>query len=244
MSFILQSITTWFLIFMFYSFAGWLIEVFVTAAENHKVVNRGFLVGPICPIYGVGSVLLSLIIDASEGWFVVFCVAIVGGAILEYTVSYLMEKIFRVRWWDYSDRVLNLNGRICLRSLLCFGVGGIIIVKLVTPFLLYFINVSPLWIINIIAAALLIWLIFDIILSLWLIMDVRVTVGTVQKDATEEISERVREILMDKGKLNRRLVKAFPHQTPSQKPRTRISQKSRKPQPTKNPQQPQNPHEK
>lgn len=213
-----QTIATWFLIFMFYSLAGWIIEVFVTIAENHKIVNRGFLVGPICPIYGVGAVALSLVLNQTENWLAVFCVAIVGGAILEYSVSYFMEKLFRVRWWDYTNRALNLNGRICLRSILCFGLGGILIVKVITPTLLYLINdIIPTWLVATLSIALILWLIFDIILSLWLIMGVRVTVGTVQKDATEEISERVREILMDKGKLSRRLVKAFPHQAPAQK---------------------------
>ncbi len=211
-------LVTWFLIFMFYSFAGWIIEVLVTIAEHHKVVNRGFLVGPICPIYGTGATLISLILNEAENWFAIFCVAVVGGAILEYVVSFLMEKLFRVRWWDYTCKPFNINGRICLESVLCFGIGGIFIVKVMTPLLLTIIASTPLWIINILALALLIWLIFDLILSLWLIIGVRVTVGTVQKDATEEITEHVRNVLTEKGKLNRRLVKAFPHQTPSKKP--------------------------
>ncbi len=215
------TLAIWFLIFMFYSFAGWLIEVAVTIAEHHKVVNRGFLVGPICPIYGTGAVLISLILSEAENWLAVFCVAVVGGALLEYAVSYLMEKLFRVRWWDYSNRPFNLEGRICLFSVLAFGFAGILIIKIVTPALLAVLGALPLWLLYTLAITLFAWLIFDILLSLWLIINVRVTVGTVQKDATEEISERIHAILMEKGKLSRRLVRAFPHQTPSKKPTRR-----------------------
>lgn len=211
------TLVSWFLLFMVYSFCGWIMEVLVTILQRRKLVNRGFLVGPICPIYGVGAVLLSLILGQSENWFAIFCVALVGSAILEYSVSFLMEKLFRVRWWDYHNRAFNLNGRICLESIVSFGIIGIIIVKIATPFFFWLFAGLPTWLIFTLAGILFAWLIFDIVLSLWLILGVRVTVGTAERDATEEISERVHEILMNKGKLNRRLVKAFPHQKPSQK---------------------------
>lgn len=212
------TLTTWFLLFMVYSSLGWLIEVIVTIFEHRKVVNRGFLIGPICPIYGTGALLISLILAPTENWFAIFCVAVVGGSILEYTVSVLMERLFRVRWWDYNDKPFNLNGRICLESSLLFGVAGILIVKIATPGLLAMFGALPLWATYALASLLLAWLVADILLSLWLIIGVRVTVGTAQRDATEEITEHVRAALMGKGKLNRRLVKAFPTQTPSKKP--------------------------
>lgn len=212
------TLTTWFLLFMVYSLLGWLIEVIVTIFEHRKVVNRGFLIGPICPIYGTGALLISLILAPTENWFAIFCVAVVGGSILEYTVSVLMERLFRVRWWDYNDKPFNLNGRICLESSLLFGVAGILIVKIATPGLLAMFGALPPWATYALASLLLAWLVADILLSLWLIIGVRVTVGTAQRDATEEITEHVRAALMGKGKLNRRLVKAFPTQTPSKKP--------------------------
>lgn len=218
MSVTLYALAAWFLLFMTYSFFGWVVEVLVTMLEHRKIVNRGFLVGPICPIYGTGALLISLILAPTENWFAIFCVAVVGGALLEYSVSVLMERLFRVRWWDYTDKPFNLNGRICLESSLLFGVAGVLIVKFITPGLLLLYEALPAWIVYGCAIALLIWLIADILLSLWLIIGVRVTVGTAQKDATEEITEHVREVLMGKGKLNRRLVKAFPSQAPSKKP--------------------------
>ncbi len=213
----IEKIAIWFLIFMVYSFGGWLIEVIVSLIDRKKFVNRGFLIGPICPIYGTGAVILSLILNRTESIIAIFCVSLVGGAVLEYCASFIMEKLFRVRWWDYAEKSVNINGRICMSSVLSFGLAGIFIVEFITPFLysLFSNTYTPLMLTG--AAILSAWMFCDILLSLWLILGVRVTVGTVQRDATDEISTRVQEILMNKGKLNRRLVKAFPNQSPSKK---------------------------
>lgn len=213
----MNAVASWFLLFMFYSFAGWLLEVILGMLEHKKVVNRGFLIGPICPIYGTGAIILSLLLHTNNSIPLIIIVSLVGGALLEYGASWLMEKIFRVRWWDYSNKPGNINGRICLESVIAFGIFGVLIVKVTTPFFLWTISLLPEMWLYVIAGLLVAWMVFDIILSLWLILGVRVTVGTVQKDATEEISERVQQILMNKGKLNRRLIKAFPNQIPSQK---------------------------
>lgn len=206
-------LATWFLIFMFYSVAGWAMEVIVTLLQNRRLINRGFLVGPICPIYGCGALLILFLLQDTHDVLAAFCVAMVGGATLEYIVSVIMEKLFRVRWWDYSKHAFNLNGRICLRSTLAFGFLGVLINFLVTPALLSLLYEIP-GILRIISASiLLLALLIDIATSLWLVLGVRVTVGVVQSDATEEITERVREILMNKSRLNRRLIKAFPSQT-------------------------------
>lgn len=212
-----ENIVIWFLIFMIYSCIGWAMEVVISMIQRKKIINRGFLIGPICPIYGVGGLAISMLLSPDYSPLVIFCVSVVGSATIEYVVSFFMEQFFRVRWWDYSDKPFNLNGRICLEAAFGFGVLGILIVKFATPFLLGLLHSLPTFALFLISAILLTILICDIALSLWLIVDVRVTVGTVQRDATDEISERVREILMGKGKLNRRLVGAFPNQSPSKK---------------------------
>ena len=218
----LENIATWFLVFMIYSFAGWVMEVTISLIYRHKFINRGFLVGPIVPIWGTGAIFISFVLSGTENPFVIFCVSMVGGALIEYVTSWVMERLFRVRWWDYSEKTFNVNGRICLESIVAFGLCGIMVTKFTNPFLLHLLDLMPVWLLYVISGSLLAWMIFDIALSLWLIVGVRVTVGAAQKDATEEISTHVREILMDKGKLNRRLVKAFPNQAPSKKPvRTR-----------------------
>lgn len=134
-----------------------------------------------------------------------------------------MEKLFHVRWWDYSEKPFNLNGRICLENLFYFGILGLIVIKFINPLLFGFFNSWDVVIRIVIACVIfLIWLL-DFGVSLWLIIGCRVTVGTIAPDATDEITERVREILIDKGrvkgKLNRRLVKAFPDMSAKQQPK-------------------------
>lgn len=213
----MDFIATWFLIFIIYPFAGWCMEVLISLVLRKKLINRGFLVGPICPIYGVGALLLSAVLDANEPPLVIFCVAFVGSAVLEYLASFVMERLFRVRWWDYTERPFNLNGRICLESILSFGIIGVLMLKLITPALIGLFQSLPPTILILSASIVFFTVLCDIALSLWLILNVRITVGTVERDATDEISHRVQEILMDKGKLNRRLVKAFPNQKPTKK---------------------------
>ncbi len=205
-----DTISTWFLIFIFYSVVGWCLEMLATVLQKHKIINRGSLIGPVCPIYGFGAVLISLVLGDIDNIIVIFCVAFVGSAVLEYITSYIMEKLFNVRWWDYTTAPFNLNGRICLHAALMFGVLGIVIVRLVNPWLFSLLNQIDVVLRLVIAFELFILLLADLAVSLWLILGLKVTAGTVERDATEEISERVREILMNKGHLNRRLVKAFP----------------------------------
>lgn len=218
----LEKVAIWFLLFMLYSFGGWVMEVTISLFSHKKFINRGFLVGPICPIYGTGAVIISLLLNQTESPLAIFCVSLVGGALLEYSASFLMERLFRVRWWDYSEKPININGRICMSSVLSFGVAGIFIVEFITPFFygLFDSLYSPVLLLA--AAILLAWLICDILLSLWLILGVRVTVGVSHADATEEISERVQKVLASnnnrvKKKLNNRLNKAFPNKQPSKK---------------------------
>lgn len=221
----METLALWFLIFITYSFGGWLMEVIISILERRKLVNRGFLVGPICPIYGAGAVILALVLNQNDSILEIFCVSFLGAAVLEYITSYTMEKLFRVRWWDYSQKPMNLNGRICLEGLVGFSIIGILSIKIFTPALQSLYMSLPTVVLYACSITILVALIADIALSLWLILGVRVTVGTVQKDATAEISERVHEILTDKGKLNRRLVKAFPNQKPSDKPPRQSRQK-------------------
>lgn len=212
---------TWALIFFIYSFVGWLVEVIRGLVLRHKFVNRGFLIGPICPIYGFGALLLTLTLSNIENPVAIFCVSFIGGSALEYFTSFFMEKLFHVRWWDYSDRKIHLNGRICLTSSIYFGLAGILMVKFLNPLLLGLLSSLPSPLIITLAVIFILLYLADTILSIVLICGFRVTVGTVAKDATDEISERVREIIMTKGKLSRRLLTAFPNQKPAHKLRKR-----------------------
>ena len=119
----MELIAEYFLYFIIYSFLGWTMEVICKLVELKKFVNRGFLIGPICPIYGYGVLAIVLIIGSFKGdLLAVFLKSILVCSILEYLTSYLMEKIFKARWWDYSNKKFNLNGRICLETKIPKGI--------------------------------------------------------------------------------------------------------------------------
>lgn len=216
----LRTVSTWFLLFVLYSFLGWIIEIIVTGIENRKLGNRGFLIGPICPIYGVGATIFSFLISPDTNWFIIFCTTMVCSAILEYLTSLIMEKLFHARWWDYSKEPFNLNGRICLRNLIGFGILGVLVIRLINPFVLQLSGLVPSFWLFLVAGITLAVLVIDIMVSLKLIIDFRVTVGVASNgDATSEIKERVHEIIMGKkGRLNHRLEKAFPSAQPKKIP--------------------------
>ena len=127
----LCAYVTWFGVF---SVGGWLYECTYCAIKTKKWDNRGFLFGPVCPIYGFGGILVIWASNmagaalagsgAKADWWQVFLACAIGSAILEYVTSYVLERFFHARWWDYSHVPLNLNGRIALPFTLCFGAAG------------------------------------------------------------------------------------------------------------------------
>lgn len=123
------------LLFFFYSAAGWLLESIYCSIGEKKLVNRGFLTGPLCPIYGTAAIVLTVLIynPFKDNALVVFLLGIIFCDIVEYITSYLMEKLFAARWWDYTYEFMNINGRICLKHSLYWGVISIVFVKVIHP---------------------------------------------------------------------------------------------------------------
>lgn len=123
------------LLFFFYSAAGWLLESIYCSIGEKKLVNRGFLTGPMCPIYGTAAIVLTVLIynPFKDNALIVFLLGIIFCDIVEYITSYLMEKLFAARWWDYTYEFMNINGRICLKHSLYWGVISIVFVKVIHP---------------------------------------------------------------------------------------------------------------
>ena len=123
------------LLFFFYSAAGWLLESTYCSIGEKKLINRGFLTGPVCPIYGTAAIVLTVLIynPFKDNALAVFLLGIIFCDIVEYITSYLMEKLFAARWWDYTNEFLNLNGRICLKHTLYWGVLSIVFVRVIHP---------------------------------------------------------------------------------------------------------------
>jgi len=121
--------------FLIYSFGGWVYESTICSIQKYgKVINRGFLIGPYCPIYGLGAIINVYILRDIESSLSIFIVALLITTVIEYMTSLGMEKIFKARWWDYSNLGLNINGRVCLFASTVFGVGSLVLIKVVHPF--------------------------------------------------------------------------------------------------------------
>ena len=120
-------IAKYFLFFIIYSFIGWAWECLISLVRDHKIVNRGFLNGPYCPIYGCGAILFLSLLHFTDNLAALFIVGGLLACVLEYITSFAMEKLFHARWWDYRNYPLNINGRVCLYGFLIFGAGAVLI---------------------------------------------------------------------------------------------------------------------
>lgn len=206
----IETIVLYFLLFLLYSFIGWGMEMLFCYYETKKWVNRGFLVGPICPIYGCGCLLMILLLRRYlEDPIVLFVMAMLICSILEYFTSYIMEKLFKARWWDYSHLKYNINGRICLSNILAFGILGVILLYFVNPFIMNLFDKINSTILLIVGSILFILIIIDISVSLKIISSFKNVAKSIKKDSTEEITKKVRELLTKRGGLYKRLVSAF-----------------------------------
>ncbi len=207
----MYDLKTWFLLFMIYAFIGWIIEEIVNLVTYKKIINRGFLIGPYCPIYGYGSVFIIFFLHSyTKEPIVLFVMAMFICSILEYTTSYIMEKIFKARWWDYSNYKFNINGRICLETMVPFGIGGCAILYIANPCIINFLSCIPSMMKTILAIILFLIFVIDNLVSFKVILNFKKVASTIRKDSTEEISKKVRAVLSSKSILGKRLMNAFP----------------------------------
>lgn len=117
------------LLFFLLAFVGWLWEVLLFLVTDHALINRGIYRGPYLPIYGAGGLLLCFLLRRlKEHPVLVFLFSAVICSVLEYFTSFFLEKLWGIRWWDYSGHFLNIHGRICLVGALVFGLGGAFLV--------------------------------------------------------------------------------------------------------------------
>lgn len=130
-----------FLLFIIYSSVGWCMEVITMFVQKRKFVNCGALIGPYCPIYGIAALLIMLLLEGFESNpLLLFSSSMVICSIVEYFTSYLIEKCLNIKWWDYSHIKFNLNGRICLRISLIFGILGVIFTYFLNPIIYQMLN--------------------------------------------------------------------------------------------------------
>ena len=206
----IREIEIYIMLFFIYSLAGWLVEMIPATIREKKFVDRGFLVGPYCPIYGCGVILITLLLQKyADDVVVTFFLSVIICGTLEYLTSYVMEKIFKARWWDYSNNKFNINGRICLETLVPFGIGGVLVLFVFNPFLEKIINLIPDLALNIVTGVLCVLFLIDCIVSFKIILNLKEMTKEL-KDNTAEISDKVKKIILNKLGPYKRLVNAFP----------------------------------
>ena len=137
-------------VFMFFVFSaiGWAIECTYRSLGEKKIINSGFLYGPMCPIYGTGCLVFELILvplsePIEKRLIPVLLLGMVLADIVEYATSYIMEKLFNARWWDYSNNFLNLNGRICFKHTCYWAIFAFVYVYLIAPVYQYVLSFIP-----------------------------------------------------------------------------------------------------
>ena len=209
-----ESLINLILLFFAYAFLGWCIEVTLKFFQFHRFINRGFLTGPWLPIYGSGAALITVVIkglaplEFSVG--TTFVVSFLLCGFLEYMTSYLLEKRFHARWWDYSQKPLNLHGRVWIGNLILFGLGGVVIVHLINPLLLRLSEHMSFPLREIMALSLSVIFVADYVVSHFVLKLVKTSVELSEADNTEAISKEVRLLLRDRSVFHRRFAEAYP----------------------------------
>lgn len=224
--------------FFFYGFVGWCAEVAFAAVRQGKFVNRGFLNGPICPIYGIGvSLIIALLDGYKENLVLLYLASAVLVTLLEWITGFLLEKLFHHRWWDYSGMPFNIGGYVCPLFSMIWGLACVIVVHFLHPPIRRCISWLPKWI----------GVLLLIVLGLVLLADLYVTVagifkfnrrlermealagdlrkvfnqigeniyqnmmeGKEKQEKLKEAKEKYKALLEKSSKFDRRLLKAFP----------------------------------
>lgn len=207
----MENIVFYVLLFFIYGFIGWCLEVVCKIVELKRFVNRGFLLGPICPIYGWG-VLGILFINRGIGNDVLGCFlkSMLVCSILEYLTSWFMEVFFHARWWDYSRRKFNINGRICLDTMIPFGLLGVAVIYLINPFISTIVKSLP-YIVRIIICIIFVIIYFvDNLISNFVVVKIKNEIDDKAKDNTEYVREKVFDWIDDNSYIYRRIKQSYP----------------------------------
>ena len=211
---LLQTLSQLVLLFFLYSLAGWLIEVTLKYIQFHRFINRGFFTGPICPIYGSGALLITLagmaLPRAAESYGTSFLLSFLLCGTVEYLTSFIMEKRFHARWWDYSQKPMNLHGRVWIGNLILFGLGGVAILHLLNPLIDRLFSLIPALTKEIAVVVLLALFAADYVMTHFVLRLVKRGVENSQADNTEEISTEVRRLLTNRSYFYRRFADAYP----------------------------------
>lgn len=180
------------LLFTVYSMIGWTAETLLCSVAVGKFVNRGFLSGPFCPIYGFGGLLISAALGpVQDNLPVLFLSAVVLTSALEYLTGFALETLFHAKYWDYSTRRCNLQGRVCLGNALAFGLGGVLTLRVLQPVLLMLIGLIPPLLQAVAGCVLLAYFLLDTVFTANTLVRLNGRLAELQQ-VLDEISEKAR----------------------------------------------------
>ena len=179
--------------FVIYSFLGWVLESIVRTICERKIINTGFLIGPFCPIYGFGAIIMILFLNQYKNNIILlFIVSVIALSLWEYIVGVLLEKFFHTKYWDYSNYRFNYKGRICLTNSIAWGILGVLFINYIHPFIIQVIGYMNFTYIAIGASIIALILLIDAIISVVKIKNIQ---STLQK--VEEINEQIKQKLSE-----------------------------------------------
>ena len=180
--------------FIVYSFLGWVMESIFRSMCEKKIINTGFLRGPFCPIYGIGSIIMITLLSRFEDAPVVlFLISFIILTLWEYIVGVMLEKLFKTKYWDYSDHKFNYKGRICLTNSLAWGVLGVLFTKYIHPFVENLVGRVDTNIQIFVVVILLLAILIDAITSIVKVKNIRAALNKAE-DLNKEIKEKLKEL--------------------------------------------------
>ena len=190
--------------FFIYGFLGWCTEVAYAAFKQHSFVNRGFLNGPICPIYGIGvTVVVALLQPYVGNLILLYITSTILVTFLEWLTGFLLEKLFHHRWWDYSELPLNIGGYVCPLFSAIWGVACVLIVKLIYPFTDKLVSFLPVWFGKFLLVLLTITIFVDVCITVQGILKFNKRLALMEdiakelRNISDQIGENIYDSMMD-----------------------------------------------
>ncbi len=179
--------------FVIYSFLGWILESIVRTICERKIINTGFLIGPFCPIYGFGAIIMILFLDQFKNNIILlFFSSFIILSLWEYIVGVLLEKFFATKYWDYSDHKFNYKGRICLTNSIAWGILGVLFINYIHPTITQLLEYVDFIYVAIITSIIAIILLIDAIISIIKVKNIKTTLEKI-----EEINEQIKQKLLE-----------------------------------------------
>ena len=179
--------------FVIYSFLGWILESIVRTICERRIINTGFLIGPFCPIYGFGAIIMILFLDQFKNNIILlFFSSFIILSLWEYVVGVLLEKFFATKYWDYSDHKFNYKGRICLTNSIAWGILGVLFINYIHPTITQLLEHVDFIYVAIITSIIAVILLIDAIISIIKVKNIKTTLEKI-----EEINEQIKQKLLE-----------------------------------------------